>query len=103
MPDRFGRICNVLEFVQDKARNQQGGLEKTGGGDIRDAPVDDDAGIQQDSPFFGGRNRSGSGKLGAKHREQIILAHHEEGYAQIAEENCADERKKIPERRGQKR
>ncbi len=41
-----GRIGHQLQFAQDELRDHQHAVEKAGLGDIGDAPVDDDAGIQ---------------------------------------------------------
>jgi hypothetical protein len=50
-----GRVGDVLQFIQDEARNQQRAKQKAGLGDVGDAPIDDHAGIQQDGATVIGR------------------------------------------------
>src|SRR6185437_7875723 len=41
-----GGICNHLQFVQNELGDDESAVEKAGVGDVGDAAVDDDAGVQ---------------------------------------------------------
>ena len=49
LPDPFG---NVLQLVQDKTGDKQRSRQETGAGNIRDATINDHAGIQQNGAAF---------------------------------------------------
>ena len=51
---RIGRIGDQLQFSQNKLRNRQSAINKAGFGDIGDAAVDDDAGVEDVKLRVGG-------------------------------------------------
>ena len=43
---RVGGVGDVLQLIEDEQRDEQLALDEAGSADVRDAPVNDDAGIQ---------------------------------------------------------
>src|SRR5690606_26923069 len=90
-------------------RDQQPAGQEPGAGDVGDAPVDDHAGIKQDGArvgflrflFSGGGGMPAAVEQIGEKTEEIVLAGDKDGYAQITEDDHANEGKNIPQRRRQ--
>jgi hypothetical protein len=57
--EKIGRIGDELKFVEDKSGNTERAIEEMGFADVRDAAVDEDAGVEkfQGRQIAGGWNR----------------------------------------------
>jgi hypothetical protein len=89
----IGRVGHHLEFVQNELRNYQNAVEETGIGDIGDAAVDDDAGIE-DLLIGAGLGFSAEYSAQSAEIEQFALGGASDA-SEVNEENQADDLDKM--------
>ena len=99
----------MLQFIQHKTRNRQHPVHKTGARNIRDAPVNNHARVEQNyalGRMVAARRpiaRVFARKTPAEKIENIAFAHDHDPCADIAKHNQRNERQDIFERFGQER
>ena len=101
-PQPVRGIGDVLQFVEHKARDQQRPGQEARSRNIGHAPVDDDAGVQQDGAVQVGPRRSRTALVAPAQRAEqahdVALPHHEQRDAEVAEQDHADEGQYAAER-----
>ena len=109
-PQAVGAIGDVLQLLQDEVGHEQRVADEAGAGDVEDAAVDDDAGVEQDDVFVillllrfdgllgGARQAQPAGEFA-----QVAVAVHHQHRAQIAEAQRRGQRQNFAQRRRQLR
>ncbi len=91
----------MLQFIENKTRHDHRPANEPGLTDIGNAPVNDDAGVQQHRRLFRRGRRRGPAR--AEERKDVLLTQDHDDRAQVAKHQSANGGQDFAERRRQKR